>query len=150
MIRHAFYAAAAAIPLLPVTMIQPALIALLMTVVGGTTLPASHMTATLGCAVPLTAIAAPADPKHRPAIWVPAKPLPENNFPRNRHPHLHAAFDNGSGSCQGKTYSGLSSSWHEGRLQRTPAARYSGGFFLIPPSPGNTLQLPAPLTMIDR
>jgi hypothetical protein len=149
LIRHAFYAAAAAIPLLPVTMIQPALVALLMTVVGGATLPAPHMAPTLGRAVPLPAIAAPADPKHRPAIWVPAKPLPENNFPRNRHPHLQAAFDNGSGSCQGRTYSGLSSSWHEGRLQRTPLLD-TAGFFLIPPSPGNTLQLPAFLTMIDR
>jgi hypothetical protein len=92
LIRHAFYAAAAAIPLLPVTMIQPALVALLMTVVGGATLPAPHMAPTPGRAVPLPAIAAPADPEHRPAIRVPAKPLPENNFPPNRHPHLQAAF----------------------------------------------------------
>jgi len=62
---------------------------------------------------------------------------------------LQAAFDNGSGSCQGKTYSGLSSSWHEGRLQRTPLLD-TAGFFLMPPSPGNTLQLPVFLTMIDR
>jgi hypothetical protein len=92
LIRHAFYTAAAAISLLPVTMIQPALVALLMTMVGGATLPAPHMAPTLGRAVPLPAIAAPADPKHRPAIWVPAKPLPENNFPRNRHPQLAGGF----------------------------------------------------------
>jgi len=48
------------------------------------------------------------------------KPKPEYNFPVNRHPFLQAAFDNGSGSCQGKVNSGLSSSWHEGYLKRTP------------------------------
>jgi hypothetical protein len=34
------------------------------------------------------------------------KPKPEYNFPVNRHPYLQAAFDNGSGSCQGKVNSG--------------------------------------------
>ena len=60
---------------------------------------------TLSRAVLLPAIAAYANPKYRPAIRVAAKPLPENNFPVNRHPLLQAAFDNGCGSCQGKNNS---------------------------------------------
>jgi len=149
LIRHAAQQLPATIGSLPVTMIQPTLGALLMTPVGRPMLPAPHMATTLSRAVLLPAIAAHANPKYRPAIRVAAKPLPENNFSVNRHPRLQAAFDNGCGSCQGKTNSGLPSLWHEGRLQRTPLLD-TAGFFLMPPSPGNTLQLPALLTMSDR
>jgi hypothetical protein len=90
-------------------MVQPALDALLMTPIGRPMLPAPRMAATLSRAVLLPAIAAHANPKYRPAIQVAAKPLPENNFSVNRHPLLQAAFDNDSGSCQGKVNSGLPS-----------------------------------------
>jgi hypothetical protein len=105
LIRHAAQQLPATIGPLAVAMVQPSLRALLMPPVGGAMLPAPHMAAALGRAVPLPAIAAHANPKHRPAIRVATKPLPENNFPVNRHPCLQAAFDNGSSSCQGKTNS---------------------------------------------
>jgi hypothetical protein len=85
LIRHAFCVTAATISLLTVAMIQPALDALLMTTVGGAMLAAAHMAAALARAVPLPAITARANPKDRPAIWVEAKPPPENNFSLNRH-----------------------------------------------------------------
>ena len=44
------------------------------------------LTAALSAAVTLTAITASANPEHRLAIGVAAKPLPENNFRMNRHP----------------------------------------------------------------
>jgi hypothetical protein len=149
LIRPAAQQLPATISPLPVTMIQPSLGALLMPPVGRALLPAPHMATTLSRAVLLPTIAAHANPKYRPAIRVAAKSLPENNFCVNRHPRLQAAFDNGCGSCQGNTIPGLPSFWHEGRLQRTPLLDTAGSF-LIPPSPGNTLQLPALLTMSDR
>jgi len=106
LIRHAAQQLPATIYPLAVAMIQPSLDALLMTTVGGAMLAAAHMAAALARAVPLPAITARANPKYRPAIRVAAKPLPENNFSVNRHPHLQAAFDNGCGSCQGKNNSG--------------------------------------------
>jgi hypothetical protein len=74
----------------------------------------------------LTAIAARADQEHRPAARTMAKPKSEDNFPVNRHPQLQTAFDNSSGSCQGKINSGLPSTWHEGYLQRTPLLKQRG------------------------
>jgi len=90
LIRHAF-CVTAAIPLLTVAMIQPSLEALLMTPVGRALLPASYLAATRCRAIPLPAVAAHANPKYRPALRVPAKPLPENNFSVNRHLRLQAA-----------------------------------------------------------
>jgi len=52
----------------------------------GAMLPTTGLTATLRAAITLAAIAALANPKHRPAIGVMAKPKPESNFPMNRHP----------------------------------------------------------------
>jgi hypothetical protein len=106
LIRHAFCVTAAAIPLLTVAMIQPPLGALLMTPVSRALLPAPRLAATRRRAILLPAIATHANPKYRPALRVAAKPLPENNFSVNRHPRLQAAFDNGCGSCQGKTIPG--------------------------------------------
>ena len=139
LIRHAFCATTAAIPLLTVAVIQPAFGALLMTTVGRATLPAPHMATALSRAVLLPAIATHANQKHPPAIRIAAKPLPENNFSMNRHLRLQAAFDNGCGSCQGKTNSGLPSLWHEGRLQRTPLLQQRGSFSyrLLPETPYN-------------
>ena len=89
----------------PVTMIQPTVGALLMTLVGRAMLPVPHMATTRSRAVLLPTIAAHANPKYRLAIRVAAKPLPENNFSVNLHPLLRATFDNGCGSCQRNNYS---------------------------------------------
>jgi hypothetical protein len=62
-----------------------------------------RLTPALRAAVALTAITANANPEHRPAIGVAAKPKPQNNFLMSRHPCALTAFDNGSGSCQGKS-----------------------------------------------
>ena len=86
LIRHAVPKPAATIGTLPIAMIQPPLHALLMPPIGGAMLPTTGLTATLRAAITLAAIAALADPKHRPAIGVMAKPKPESNFPMNRHP----------------------------------------------------------------
>jgi hypothetical protein len=91
LIRHAAQQLPASIGPLAVTMIQPALGALLMSPVGRSTLLAPHIATTLSRAVLLPAVAAPANPKHRPAIRGAAKPLPENHFSVNRHPRLKAA-----------------------------------------------------------
>jgi hypothetical protein len=91
-----------------------------MTPVGGPTLLDSNMTPALRAAITLAAIAARANPEQRPAVSVAAKPKPQNNFPVYHHLRTQAAFDNGSGSCQGKTNSRLPSFWHEGYLQITP------------------------------
>ena len=107
LIRHAASKPPAAIRTLPVAMIQTAFGALLMTPIGSSMLPTSRYHAALRAAVSLPAIAAGANQEHRPAFRIAAKPLPENNFPVNRHPLLQAAFDNGSSSCQGKTNSGV-------------------------------------------
>jgi hypothetical protein len=84
LIRHAAPRPTAAIGALPVAVVQPPFQALLMTPVGGATLPPPRMSAALRAAITLPAIAARADRKHRPAIAVAAKPKPQNNFRMNR------------------------------------------------------------------
>jgi hypothetical protein len=86
LIRHAAREQAATIGALAITMIQPSFRTLLMTPVGGATLPAPRMTAALRAAITLAAIAAGANPEHRPAVGVAAKPKPKSNFSMNRHP----------------------------------------------------------------
>jgi CxxC motif-containing protein (DUF1111 family) len=86
LIRHATPETAAAIGTLAVAMIQSPLDAPLMTPVGGARLPAPRMTAALRAAITPAAITADANPEHRPAIGVAAKPKPQNNFLMNRHP----------------------------------------------------------------
>jgi hypothetical protein len=90
-------------------MVQPSFGALLMTPIGRPMLPETGLAPALRAAVTLPTIATRADPKHRAAARIMAKPQPEYNFPMNRHPHSQAAFDNGCGSCQGKVNSGLPS-----------------------------------------
>ena len=68
LIRHAAPEPPATIGTLPVTMIQTPFDALLMTPVSCAMLPAPRLTAALRAAISLPAIAARADPKHRPAI----------------------------------------------------------------------------------
>ena len=109
LIRHAALELPATIGVLTVAMIQPTFDALLMTLIGCAMLLETRLTSTLRTAVTLAAITARADPEHRPAAGVAAKPLPENNFLMNHHPNMQAAFDNGSGSGQGKTIPGLPS-----------------------------------------
>jgi hypothetical protein len=86
LIRHAAREPAATIGALAITMIQLPFRALLMTPIGGAMLPAPRMTAALRAAIALATIAAGANPEHRPAIGVAAKPKPKNNFSMNRHP----------------------------------------------------------------
>lgn len=83
MIRHACSRSSPPILLLPVAMIQPSLVALLVTVVGATTLPDAGFGATRGAAIALSAIAMPTDPEHR--VTLAAKPLTENRFAVSRH-----------------------------------------------------------------
>jgi hypothetical protein len=109
MIRHAAREPAATIGTLAVAMIQPSFDASLMPPVGGAMLPAPCLTAALRAAIALATIAAGANPEQISTVSVAAKPKPENNFPMNRHPHAKTAFDNGNGSCQGKTNSRLPS-----------------------------------------
>jgi hypothetical protein len=116
LIRHAARELAATIGTLAITMIQPSLGALLMTPVRGAMLPAPGLAAALRAAIALAAIAAGANPEQISTVNVAAKPKPENNFPMNRHPRAQTPFDNGNGSCQGKTNSRLPSFWHEGYL----------------------------------
>jgi hypothetical protein len=94
---------------LAVTMVQRPLDALLMPAIGCPMLPAPRLGPALRAAIALPAITTRADPKHRAAARIMAKPQPEYNFFVNRHPLLQAAFDNRSGSCQGKVKSGLPS-----------------------------------------
>lgn len=103
LIRHAASKLPATIGALTIAMIQPSLGALLMPPVRCAMLTPPSLDSALYATVPLPSIAALANPEHRPAIRVVAKPQPENNFPVNRHPRVQAGFDNGNGSCQGKT-----------------------------------------------
>jgi hypothetical protein len=44
-----------------------------------------------------------ANPEHRLAPLATANALPENHFCMSLHPRTQADFDNGNGSCQGRT-----------------------------------------------
>ncbi|MHB1795675.1 MAG: hypothetical protein ACYCPO_11975 [Acidobacteriaceae bacterium] len=86
MIRHAALETVATVCALAVAMIQPPFGTLLMPPISGPMLLAPRLTPALRAAVALTAITASANPEHRPAIGVAAKPKPQNNFLMNRHP----------------------------------------------------------------
>ena len=103
MIRHARPAPALAIVLLPIPVVEPAFRALLIAAVGRPVLPAPGFGAARRAAVALTAIAMRTNPEHRLASLAAANALPENHFSMNRHPPRQADFDNGNGSCQGRT-----------------------------------------------
>jgi hypothetical protein len=141
LIRHVARLSPKTIGTLTVAMIQTTLNALLMTPIRRTMLTATRLPPALRAAVALAAITARTYPEHRPAPWVAAKPKPENNFPMNRHPLVQAAFDNGSGSCQGKNILGLLSFGMKATCKEPRCA--NSGVLLYPPSPQNTLQLPA-------
>ena len=103
LIRHAGPAVPLPVGTLPVPMIEPAFEAPLMTTVGSTALLAPGFGAASRTAVALPSIAVRADPEHRLAPLAAANALPENHFSMSLHPPTQADFDNGNGSCQGKT-----------------------------------------------
>ena len=92
-----------AIGTLPVPVIEPAFEAQLMTTIGGTALLAPGFRAASRTAVAVASIAVRANPEHRLAPLAAANALPENHFSLSLHPPTQADFDNGNGSCQGKT-----------------------------------------------
>ena len=103
MIRHARPAATLPVVLLPIPVVEPAFGALLIAAVGRPVLPAPGFGAARRAAIALSAIAMGTNPEHRLASLDATNPLPENHFFVSRHPSAQADFDNGNGSCQGKT-----------------------------------------------
>lgn len=103
LIRHARPAAALAVVLLPIPVVESAFGTLLIAAVGRPVLPASGFAAARRAAVALPTVAMCANPEHRLASLATANALPENHFSMNRHPPRQADFDNGNGSCQGRT-----------------------------------------------
>jgi len=103
LIRHARPAPTLAIVLLPIPVVEPAFRALLIAAVGRPVLPTPGLAAARRAAIALSASAMGTNPEHRLASLAAANPLPENHFALNRHPPVQADFDNGNGSCQGRT-----------------------------------------------
>ena len=89
--------------LLPIPVVESAFGALLIPAVGRLVLLAAGSGAACGTAIALSAIAMCTNPEHRLASLAAANALPENHFSMNRHPPTQADFDNGNGSCQGRT-----------------------------------------------
>ena len=115
MIRHARPAPALTVLLLPIPVVEPAFRALLIAVVGSPVLPAPGCGAARRAAIALSAIAMGTNPEHRLASLAPP---------------MQADFDNGNGSCQGRT------SFDGGLLMKVaePEPRCSNGGVLLPPS----------------
>ena len=103
LIRHASGCVTLAVRPLPVPMVLPTFRTALVTAIGCAALLPSGIGATDLAAIALPAIAARTDPEHRMASLTAANPLPKNHFFVNRHPPTQADFDNGNGSCQGRT-----------------------------------------------
>jgi hypothetical protein len=130
LIRHARPAPALTVLSLPIPVVESAFQTLLMAAVGRPMLPAPGFGAARRAAIALSAIAMGTNPEHRLASLAAANPLPENHFAMNRHPPMQADFDNGNGSCQGRTS-------FDGDLHRKvaePEPRCSNGGVLLPPS----------------
>ena len=105
LIRHARLGlpAAATVIALTIAMIEPSFGALLVAAVGAPPLVEAGLLTALGVAVALSAIAVRTDPKRRLASLAATNSRPEHHFSMNRHTSTPADFDNGNGSCQGKT-----------------------------------------------
>jgi hypothetical protein len=103
LIRHARPAPALAVLLLPIAVVEPAFRTLLIAAVGRPVLPAPGFATARRAAIALSTIAMRTNPEHRLASLAATNPLPENHFSMNRHPPTQADFDNGNGSCQGRT-----------------------------------------------
>jgi hypothetical protein len=111
--------------LLPIPVVEPAFRALLIAAVGRPVLPAPGFGAASRAAIALSAIAMSTNPENRLASLAAANALPENHFSMNRHPPGQADFDNGNGSCQGRTsFDGAFS--HEGCQAGTPLLERRG------------------------
>ena len=119
---------ALAVVLLPIPMVKPAFGTLLIAMVGRPVLPAPGIGAALRAAVALSAIAMCTDPEQRLASLAAANALPENHFSMNGHPPTQADFDNGNGSCQGRT----SLDGHLLMKVAEPEPRCSNGGVLLP------------------
>ena len=119
-----------AVSTLPVTMIEPAFRTSLVPAVGGTALLAPGCRAASPAAVALSSIAVRTNPEHRLALLAATNSLPENHFAMNHHSPTQADFDNGNGSCQGRT------SFDGGLLMKVaqPEPRCWNGGVLLPPS----------------
>jgi hypothetical protein len=103
LIRHASWRVTLAVRTLPVPMIEPALRTPLIAAVGSTVLPAPGFAAAHRAAIALSAIAMRTNPERRLASLAATNSRLENHFGMNRHPPTQAGFDNGNGSCQGRT-----------------------------------------------
>jgi hypothetical protein len=84
-------------------MIEPAFRTSLVPAVGGTALLAPGYCAASRAAIALPSIAVRTNPEHRLAFLAATNSLPENHFAVKHHPPTPADFDNGNGSCQGRT-----------------------------------------------
>jgi len=125
LIRHAGLTAPLPVRPLPIPMIEPAFRTPRVPAVGGTALLAPGNRAARRAAIALPPIAMLTNPEHRLASLAAANSLPENHFSMNRHLPKQADFDNGNGSCQGRT----SFDWwpsHEGCRARTPLLPTAG------------------------
>jgi hypothetical protein len=114
--------------LLTIPVVEPAFQALLITAVGHPVLPTPGFGAARRAAIALPTIAMATNPEHRLASLAAANPLPENHFSMNRHPPRPADFDNGNGSCQGRT--SLDGNPHMKVAE--PEPRCSNGGVLLP------------------
>ena len=84
-------------------MVEPAFGTLLIAAVGRPVLQAPGFAAARRAAIALPAIAICTNPEQCLASLATANALPENQLSMNRHPPMQADFDNGNGSCQGRT-----------------------------------------------
>jgi len=125
LIRHAGSCVTLPVCPLPVPMIEPAFGTPLVAAVGISALLTPGFQSARRAAIALSPITVRANPEHRLASLTAANPLPENHFFLNRHPPTRTGFDNGNGSCQGRT----SFEWwplYEGRQVRTPLLPTAG------------------------
>jgi hypothetical protein len=133
LIRHASRRVTSPVRVLTVAMIEAALQTTLVTAVGGAALLAARLHAASRAAIALPAIAVRANPEHRLASLAATNPRSQYHFSMNRHTSTPADFDNGNGSCQGKTsFDGRLPG--EGCHARTPLLR-TAGFSTGPPQP---------------
>jgi len=84
-------------------MIQPALGAALVPVVGAASLLEPRLVAAGGAAIALSPVAVLTDPEHRVTSTAAANSLPKNDFIAKSHARRKAGLDNGSRSWQVRT-----------------------------------------------
>jgi hypothetical protein len=111
-------------------MIEPSFLALLVPTIGGTALLPPGFRPASPAAIALPSITVRTNPEHRLASLTATNSLPENHISMNRHPPTQADFDNGNGSCHGRT------SLNGGPLMKVaePEPRCSNSGVLLPPS----------------